>query len=346
MAINLYTGLMGSGKTYEVVANVIIPALASGRNVASNIHGLNYDKIKEYLINSKKIDPDKIGELKLFEDERLEKPYFFPNDKGDKHSLVKYGDLVVVDEAWRFWRKDKKPTSEHMEFFRMHRHYTDPNTGVACDLAVIIQSPNDLNRYLKDVIEVSFKTVKIKSLGFSKVYKIETYEGTRVTKANRLSVRNNKYNPKIFDLYQSYSGANGTEQSVDDRQNILKSTPFKIGVFLVPFVIIYAVYTLFNFFNPKKYEQNNIQSENRINNTAKPNKQSVKYDNNDFSDFYIIGYIMSNGRKFVILKNNQNFIEFVPSYNFTGNELLIKGTKDYEDVTNHFQKFKIQGISK
>jgi zona occludens toxin len=35
MAINAYTGLMGSGKSYEVVSSVILPAVKSGRRVVS-----------------------------------------------------------------------------------------------------------------------------------------------------------------------------------------------------------------------------------------------------------------------------------------------------------------------
>jgi zona occludens toxin len=37
MAIKVYVGLMGSGKSYEVVSNVIVPALGRGRRVISNI---------------------------------------------------------------------------------------------------------------------------------------------------------------------------------------------------------------------------------------------------------------------------------------------------------------------
>ena len=40
MAISAYVGLPGHGKSYEVVKSVIIPAIASGRRVVSNIYGL------------------------------------------------------------------------------------------------------------------------------------------------------------------------------------------------------------------------------------------------------------------------------------------------------------------
>jgi len=34
--INVYTGLMGSGKSYEVVSEVILTATAAGRRVVTN----------------------------------------------------------------------------------------------------------------------------------------------------------------------------------------------------------------------------------------------------------------------------------------------------------------------
>lgn len=47
MAISAYIGIPGSGKSYEAVCNVIIPAFTSGRRVVTNIYGLQKDKITE-----------------------------------------------------------------------------------------------------------------------------------------------------------------------------------------------------------------------------------------------------------------------------------------------------------
>lgn len=37
MPINIYTGLMRSGKSYEVVSEVIVPAIRKGRRVVTNV---------------------------------------------------------------------------------------------------------------------------------------------------------------------------------------------------------------------------------------------------------------------------------------------------------------------
>ncbi|EPZ1805653.1 zonular occludens toxin domain-containing protein, partial [Escherichia coli] len=41
MPISAYVGSLGSGKSYEVVSSVIVPACASGRRVVTNIYGIN-----------------------------------------------------------------------------------------------------------------------------------------------------------------------------------------------------------------------------------------------------------------------------------------------------------------
>ncbi|EEQ6526573.1 hypothetical protein BHJ67_005029, partial [Escherichia coli] len=55
MAITAYIGVPGSGKSYEVVKSVIIPAVASGRRIVSNIYGLNYEAIVQYCHKNKLI---------------------------------------------------------------------------------------------------------------------------------------------------------------------------------------------------------------------------------------------------------------------------------------------------
>lgn len=43
MPINVYTGLMRSGKSYEVVSEVIVPPIRAGRNVVTNVDGISED---------------------------------------------------------------------------------------------------------------------------------------------------------------------------------------------------------------------------------------------------------------------------------------------------------------
>ena len=104
MAISAYIGIPGSGKSYEAVCNVIIPAFTSGRRVVTNIYGLQKDKITERY-------PDATGEIIVVDNDDVLKADFFPF-KGGEGSFCQFGDLIVIDEAWRIFGSDKDMTAE------------------------------------------------------------------------------------------------------------------------------------------------------------------------------------------------------------------------------------------
>ena len=224
MAINAYTGLMGSGKSYEVVSSVIVPAIVTGRRVVTNIEGIQPEAIRDYCLTVLKAAPECLGEIVPVTNDDVARDGFFPDEtKPDAFSMVKAGDLVAIDEAWNFWATGNKLSQEHMRFFRMHRHYVHPESGVACDVALMIQSIGDLHRQLRAVVEITFVTKKLKELGFNTRYRVEMYEGGKVTKANRLDTFNKAYNKAIFPLYQSYAGGKGKERTIDRRQNLFSN---------------------------------------------------------------------------------------------------------------------------
>lgn len=242
---------MGSGKTYEVVRYVIAPALAAGRRVVTNIAGFDYDAACEFCVEKLGGVPGKIGEVFVVGDEAVLAPAFFPAGNISA-STVRPGDLVVIDECWRFWGADAPISEVALEFFRKHRHMTDPTTGVACDLVVITQAVADLNRKLRNVIELSFRSKKAKSLGFTSVYVVEMWEGVNQRRKS-VSAQTRKYDPAVFPLYKSYSGATGAagrEMAVDARQNVLKSWRF---MFVIPGAILcigFAIWNTYAFFSP------------------------------------------------------------------------------------------------
>lgn len=239
MAISVYTGLMGSGKTYEAILNGIIPAIKAGRRVVTNISGVNSDKIRDYLV-ARGSALDKLGHVFHVANEAVSQPGFFPGEgssglnSGDSEigpSVVQPGDFVVIDEAWRYWSGNDKLTEEHKNFFRMHRHYVGAD-GVACDLLVIIQDFASLIRFLRGVCELVLVFQKLKVLGFSSRYRVEVYEG-RPTKKSLVSTSPlQKYDPAIFPLYKSYDGNAGKENATDDRQNLFKNKLFLASMLL------------------------------------------------------------------------------------------------------------------
>ncbi|OIQ75371.1 zonular occludens toxin (Zot) [mine drainage metagenome] len=216
MAINAYVGLQGSGKSYQVVAFPILEAVQKGRRVVTTIHGIETEKVRAYLEKKGRGQPGKMGEVIVVEEEEVQKPNFFPSRYievdgtkvvYDAETLVKGGDLVVLDEAWKFYGTGVKPTTEHFTFFREHRHYLHPETEVTCDLILLTQNIEDLCKSVRGVIEATFRTVKLKALGLNNRYRVEQYQGSRLTKAAKVDVTTGRsYDLEICALYQSHAG--------------------------------------------------------------------------------------------------------------------------------------------
>ncbi len=251
MAINAYTGLMGSGKSFEVVSSVIVPAVRDGRRVVTNIDGINIDAIHQYVHKKFGVDDSHLGPIVCVTTDDIVKPGFFPDENDlQRPSVVRPGDLLCVDECWRFWSADEKISDEHMSFFRMHRHYSDPVSGRTCDVALMIQDLGTLHRKLKNVIELTARTTKLKSLGLSKSYRIQLYEGNKTFRTTLISTINKTYDPEIFPLYSSYGVKGAKEGVIDDRQNVLKNPTFILGAFFSFAAIGFGVWYTYRLFSP------------------------------------------------------------------------------------------------
>lgn len=237
----VYTGVMGSGKTYEGVSTASLNALRQGRRVVTNIAGFNFSAIRDFL------GPLKDG-LMLSEDKVVvipsksitESNFFYDPDNKDSDSIVKPGDLVLIDEVWAFWGTDSKLLPEHQKFFRMHRHYTESDSGVSCDLVIMIQDLSSLHRSIRGVIESNFKFTKLKSLGLTSRYRLEIFEGNRQRRGSLVTASVKKYDKRIFPLYKSYDAGTGKESVVDARQNLLNNKYFLVVMVIAIFGFIGA----------------------------------------------------------------------------------------------------------
>lgn len=259
MPINAYTGLMGSGKSYECVSSVIVPAVKAGRRVVTNVDGIDSDAIRALCQDKYGIAPERLGSVVHCKNEDVGKADFLPYGE-NVDTFCQPGDLICIDEAWRFWGSDCKLLTEHKVFFREHRHYVHPDTKVCCDLVLMVQDISDLHRILRYVVEVTFKTTKIKTLGLNKTYRVEMWEGYKLTQKGRVAVENKRYDPQIFPLYSSYTGGAGKELQVDGRQNVLKSPKLWILAVLVIGLFSISVYTLMGFFGSKPEADNSATS--------------------------------------------------------------------------------------
>jgi zona occludens toxin len=333
MAINAYIGLMGSGKSFEVVSSVIAPALLKGRRVVTNIDGINPAAITDYLISVKHGEAEKLGQLISVTNDDICKQGFFPDEtKPGQPAIVQGGDLVCVDECWNFWGDDHKINDEHMRFFRMHRHYTDLATGTTCDLALMIQDLGTLNRKIRAVIELTTRTVKLKSIGAPKAYRIELFEGNKTIKAAKIDTFVKLYDKAIFPLYKSYAAGAGSEKSIDKRQNILTNPRLWVMAFIVLIMFAAGGYFTYRFFQPKNHK---VPSTEQVSSMPNPAQRMPKVEaTTDFSDDWrYAGSLTANGESWAVVVDSAGHIRLESPSVFTGKGITAVGMVDGSKVT-------------
>lgn len=165
--------------------------------------------------------------LEYFKDRPRNEVFAELPSRGD--SVVKPGDLVVIDECWRFWDSTQKVPIEHNNFFRMHRHYVSPVTGVSCDIVGLIQDWDSLNRNVKGLVAFAIRFQKLRALGLMSRYRYDTFDGKPSRGTLLSSSPWQKYDPAIFPLYKSYDTPTGAAKEVaDKRQSIFSNRWFQV----------------------------------------------------------------------------------------------------------------------
>lgn len=259
MPVKAYIGLPRAGKTYEVVVNVILASLRQGRRVVSNIAGLNYEAMCQILYREG-IAQESIGQLVRVEHSEIVKPTFWLTDEDDLINPVSFlrpGDLLALDEIWRFWKKRGEIHPRCQNFFRMHGHMPDPKTGLVCEIALITQSIRDINENIKDVVAETYKTQKNTKLGSDKSYIVHVFQRGSTSKGDFIRTLPPRfYNPEFCALYKSHSkkqegGADALEENPDGRGNILKGGLFTVGVPLAVLLIVAGIYGISRFLHSK-----------------------------------------------------------------------------------------------
>lgn len=342
MPINVYTGLMRSGKSYEVVSEVIVPAIRSGRRVVTNVDGISEAAVHEFLkLNHPTDDETHYGKILHVDNAAVFLPDFFPfyDDQKGSHTdtVVQPGDLVCIDEAWRFWGStDCKIHKNHKSFFLEHGHFTNEKTGVACDLVLMIQDMLTLHRFVKNVVAFNFRTHKKVSLGMGNTYSVTCFEGSKQSKAVRIGEWVRKYKKEIFPLYSSFKGGvEGKTVNVDKRQNIFASKKLIVGGLLFLAFGIWSMYTVFRFFKPLPKSDAVAVVDSKTGVAAVPGAAgAVPVKPPGFSDVWrISGSVVVGENRFVVVSNGAGAVRLESPSSFSNYGLVQVGTIDSEKVS-------------
>ncbi len=358
MAMSAYTGVQGSGKSYEIVSSVILSALAAGRRVVTNVAGLKADLIAAYVEKHRGVPVEKQGVIVPVSNDDVTKDYFFPKEGGgrfkvdvyldldghevsspalaksrvtiEKDSIVQGGDLVIFDECWRWYATGEKLLPAHMVFFRMHRHFLHPVTGVSCDIVFVVQDIGDLQRKVKATIEKTFWMKKHKDLGFDNRYVVNVYSGNTVRERALSESIQRQYDPEIFPLYSSYSQAklaSGVEVAADSRGNLLNRKIIKYGIPVAVLWICGAVWFMWRFFHPEPQKKPDPVplAEHKSSDPALPGAPlgaPQKPKSNVSDEWRIVGHYEQSGMVVFVLSDGRRVRSLAnpPAYKFSPGE--------------------------
>lgn len=225
MSIYAYVGLPGSGKSYGVVANQILPALKDGRQVVTNLP-LKVELLREFIpgCDVRTFNVDEIAQ----DPERCD-------------DLFPPGAVVVIDEVWRLWpagqKVDKIPEA-YKSLLAEHRHRVD-RKGRSMQIVLVCQDLAQIAAFARQLVEQTFVHRKLGALGMRGRYTVGIYEGnvTGLTppESKRINSSIGKYAANVWRFYQSHtmseSATEGADETaVDERGTVWKRPILWLGL--------------------------------------------------------------------------------------------------------------------
>lgn len=265
MAITAYTGLMGAGKSYGTVAEVILPHAQAGRVIWTNIP-LIEDAWRKILGPAGKM-PVQFETAAV-----MENPRWFLD-------VLPFGALLVLDEAKDVWPaglKQNQLNPAHVEYLTKHRHMVGAD-GKTSDVVLVTQDLGQISSAVRNLVEFTFRVVKLSVVGAPKKYRVDVYQGAvsgpRPPDSARVRQIFGTYKQEIFTLYRSHTlsatGGAGEEIKTDRRANVFSSALLKIGFPAAVLGLGWGIFSALDFFSGGSA----LQSVSR---TAAPAVQTVQ----------------------------------------------------------------------
>ncbi len=193
MSIIAYIGLSGHGKSYDIVASVILPALRKGRIVYHN--------------------------LTLFETECMARSkgagmlVQIPEGATAEEVVQNHppGAVVVLDEVYQYWPAGtvvSRLPKNQLEYFAKHRHSLDWQ-GRSTNVYIVDQELSTTAKFICNRVDKTAIHTKLDDLGAAKRYRVDIYNRSVPLDSppEKKFVRSlyGRYDPAIFSCYKSHT---------------------------------------------------------------------------------------------------------------------------------------------
>ncbi len=213
MALSIYVGPPGSGKTYNAVESVAVPAAKAGRTILTNIKGI----VPDVWAQEVGCDPEKI--IVVDEDWfRQEAHYPVLTDKEMLLGGIPAGALVLIDEAYTVFPTDSGAvTSRQIEWVRTHRHFVSQE-GIATDLVLISQDVMSIHPRVRSVVEYVSAVRNLRHIGMGKRFRVDVFSSWRMNKGTAVGQTFHRYDKQIFKLYKSFEAEGAAKVVMTDKK--------------------------------------------------------------------------------------------------------------------------------
>lgn len=219
VALSLYLGPPGSGKTYEAVSSVMLPAYLAGRHIVTNIKGVDPRVWEESVAVP---ETETRGTITVVDEnfftEELNYPLMTKAGVNLEPGAIPAGALVVIDEAYTVFPTGagNGVTPRMIEYVRTHRHFVSSD-GVASDLVLISQDVMSIHPRIRSVAEFCCAIRNMRHMKMAKRYRVDAYANWKMTKSSMIGSSQRKYKEFVFTLYKSFEADGAAKVVMTDK---------------------------------------------------------------------------------------------------------------------------------
>lgn len=246
MAIWAYVGLPRNGKSYNVVAEQIIPALKQGRRVVTNIP-LVLEELRARGCT---------GEVFQIDQQKLAKG---GEECEAELAVCTAGSLCVFDEVWRYLPQGLQAKNVHpawQTLFAEHGHRVDAQ-GRMMQIVLVTQDLSQIAAFARSLVERTIVITKLTVVGAASTYRADVYAGhvtgLKPPASKRIAEEFGKYDPDVFKCYVSRTMAEGAAGKVDEsvmskRGTLLRHPMVRFGMPIAAALIAWGLWRVYQFF--------------------------------------------------------------------------------------------------